>query len=325
VARFDGTTGKVVQNSGVTIDDSNNVGGLANLNFSGTGNRITGDFSNATHANRVMFQSSTTNGFTLVGALPNGTSTNSGFQAYATSSGLENASIGQLAAFSTEVAVSSVINGTGTYLPMTFYTGGSERVRVDTSGNVGIGTSSLSSKLTVVTGGSFIASFFSNDASSSGIGRIDVSNNASVGITLGVYGSNYSGGSVFSVGANGTAIWSGGAAPFAIGTFGVSQPLIFGTNSNECMRIDSSGNLLVGGTTAPTSSDNRLAVIGTRGIDCKNTGGATAPNITSWNNATTGDNVFVSFRTETADTPARSRAGASTRRTCPAARSAAVS
>ena len=32
IARFDSTTGKVIQNSGVTIDDSNNVSGVAQLN-----------------------------------------------------------------------------------------------------------------------------------------------------------------------------------------------------------------------------------------------------------------------------------------------------
>jgi len=36
-----------------------------NLSFTSTGQRITGDFSNATAANRVAFQSSTTNGNTL--------------------------------------------------------------------------------------------------------------------------------------------------------------------------------------------------------------------------------------------------------------------
>ena len=45
-----------------------------NLTFTGTGNRITGDFSNATLANRVMFQTSTTNGNSVIGSIPNGTS-----------------------------------------------------------------------------------------------------------------------------------------------------------------------------------------------------------------------------------------------------------
>jgi hypothetical protein len=79
-------------------------------------------------------------------------------------------------------------------------------------------------------------------------------------------------------------------------------PIQFQTASTERARITSGGDLLVGDTTQPTSADNKLAVVGTRGIDCKNTGGATAPNITAWNNATTGDNIFVSFRTETTDT-----------------------
>jgi hypothetical protein len=33
IARYDGTTGKLIQNSGVAIDDSNNVTGIANLSF----------------------------------------------------------------------------------------------------------------------------------------------------------------------------------------------------------------------------------------------------------------------------------------------------
>jgi hypothetical protein len=68
------------------------------------------------------------------------------------------------------------------------------------------------------------------------------------------------------------------------------------------MVLDESGNLLVGTTSANTSSDNRIIVTGSRAIDAKSTGGATAPNSVFWNNATSGDNVFLSFRTETADT-----------------------
>jgi hypothetical protein len=68
------------------------------------------------------------------------------------------------------------------------------------------------------------------------------------------------------------------------------------------MVIDSSGNLLVGTTSALISADYRLSVSGVRGGEFKSTGGATAPSCTIWNNATTGDNVFLSFRTETSDT-----------------------
>jgi hypothetical protein len=253
----------------VRIDTSGNVGiGTSsptqlldvngNVAITGSARRITGDFSNATIASRVAFQSSTTNTQTAVAAIPNGTDTTSQFLV-ANNSDLNNASLMQLVALATESSLRAGITGTGTFLPITFFTGGSERVRVDTSGNVGIGTSTPSYRLTIAgNGGSGLCTLaFVDTSNANKEWRIDQSSGA-------------------------LRFTESGAA--------------------ERMRIDSSGNLLVGDTTHPTSSDNRLAVVGTRGIDCKNTGGATAPNITSWNNATTGDNIFVSFRTETADT-----------------------
>jgi hypothetical protein len=107
-----------------------------NVAITGNARRITGDFSNATVANRVAFQTSTVNGQTGVIAIPNGTSTNVQFEANSDSSGGTNASVAQMAITATDARFSSGFRGTGTYLPMTFYTGGSERVRITTSGDL---------------------------------------------------------------------------------------------------------------------------------------------------------------------------------------------
>ena len=115
-----------------------------NLSFSGTAQRITGDMTNATFSNRLAFQTSITNGATVVPAIPNGTGSITRLQAF-NGSDPNNASLCDIGITSTAGEIRCNQSGTGTYLPMTFYTGGSERVRVDTSGNVGIGTASPSS------------------------------------------------------------------------------------------------------------------------------------------------------------------------------------
>ena len=107
-----------------------------NLDFTGTAARIRGDMSNATALNRVAFQTSTTNSQTAVLAIPNGTSGTAQWQAYNNSDTTNSSFLGLAAVGSTDTRITSGIVGTGTYLPLTMYTGGSERMRIDTSGRV---------------------------------------------------------------------------------------------------------------------------------------------------------------------------------------------
>ena len=161
VVVYDGTRFQVVSQlnsagnatfANVSITSALNVGGVAtlsgNLVFNSTSQRITADMSNGTVSNRFAFQTSTTNGNTQVNAIPNGTSTTAQFIAY-NNADSNNASSIQMAALSSSTRLLAGQTGTGTYLPITFFTNGSEQARIETSGNFGIGTASPAVRLQV--------------------------------------------------------------------------------------------------------------------------------------------------------------------------------
>jgi hypothetical protein len=218
---LNGTVGATTPAAGTFTSLSNS----GNLTFTGTGNRIRGDFSNGTVANRVTFQTSITDGQTSIQAIPNGTNTFTSFDCL-NSNDIANAALMYIGINgTTDARIVATRRGTGAFLPMTFFTGGSERMRIDTSGNVGIGTSSPQVNLDV------------NNADSTQIRARATTN----GVDL----------RMFALGLTGNA-----------GIFGTysNHPLVLYTNTTERMRIDSSGNVGIG--TSTTGSNDRLRVEG---------------------------------------------------------------
>jgi hypothetical protein len=234
-----------VSSGNVTVTSASLSG---NLTFTGTGNRITGDFSNATVANRVAFQTSTPNGNTQLIALPNGTGQVAGLIAYANPDPT-NTSLAAFQVVGPELRISANATGTGTIPFMALHTGGSERMRITSTGDVGIGTSSPAFKLDIVA-----------SANASLVSRVLNTNTGASTQSILQLGTGASAERYSNLNVNYTSQYFQNAGT-NITTYYQDYDTQFFRNNAGTVRamIDSSGNLLVGTTT----SDARLRVNGT--------------------------------------------------------------
>ena len=137
--------------SGVTTSSLTSLGTLTALNvsgnitISGTGKRIVGDFTSATITDRTSFQTSTANSTTGIYALPSGTATAASWQATNAADPTNASKILIATNGSTDVQLVSGRNGTGAYLPLSVYTGGSKYLELSTNGILALGGQTIPS------------------------------------------------------------------------------------------------------------------------------------------------------------------------------------
>lgn len=121
--------------------DGSALGVGGDIAISGTGKKITGDFSNATSTNRLSFQSSTTDGATHIIARPNGTSNSASFSVETDSTGTNTAAVG----FSISNTVANLISytrGSGTALPLALVSNNVQLMTLNTDATMLLGRSS---------------------------------------------------------------------------------------------------------------------------------------------------------------------------------------
>jgi hypothetical protein len=157
-----------------------------------------------------------------------------------------------------------------------------QAMTLDASGNLGIGTTTPSQKLDVR--GSIYAERTTNPTNSLVLQLTNQTTTSNNGCRLSFDAYNI------------------GSSALGVPTDSASLAFYTGGVTTERMRIDSSGNLLVGTTSVLGGSAAKLQVLGsTNGAVFQNTV-SSAECVATWNSATSSNNIFNAFYTETSPT-----------------------
>ena len=154
--------------NGTTVGTANYVFGIdGNLTLPGNvlhaaNSAIYGDFTNSTVNYRTIFRPLAGNSSPGIYAAPSGNATAASWQAVNTSN-LTNASKILIATNgTTDVQLVSGINGTGTYLPLSFLTNGTTQMQLDVGGNLNMIAGGNIATTGNITAGNVIANHYGN-------------------------------------------------------------------------------------------------------------------------------------------------------------------